>query len=114
MHTEQDPQAPTQALAPAAAGTVTADGSIGPDWTCALPAGNITMNMQGVRPGRLLAITYTQDGVGGRTVTYAGTQAVATPGTAADIQPAAGAAAVSTILFMGIDPTHVRPIGKLT
>lgn len=73
------------------------------------PAANGVITVQNLKPGQLGRFKIAQDGVGGRTVTYA----AAAPGTpvqtvsapvAGDLQPAAGAAAVTSFIFCCDDP----------
>lgn len=56
--------------APSAAGTATLDMSLGKRHTITMPAGNITIALSNVKVGDIFMVEITQDGTGGRTVTW--------------------------------------------
>lgn len=86
------------ALATGAAATV--DASFGNYFTFTAPAGNVTLTLANVKPGHTLRLAFTQDAVGGRTITWAGQTLNAFTATN-KTTPAAGANAVTIFEITG-------------
>lgn len=120
MSLSPNPTGVAATATPAAAGTVTLDCAAYNYFPIQLPAGNITVKTQNLRPGATATVYFIQDATGGRTVTWGsgGTaldQTVSAP-VVGDLQPAAGAAAETAIILQGSSPTltTVKVVGKLT
>ena len=88
---------------------VTLDFSKASAFKMVAPAANGVITVQNLKPGQYGRFKFAQDAVGGRTVTYS----AAAPGTpiqtvnapaAGDLQPAVGAAAITSFIFCCDDP----------
>ncbi len=84
-------------------GTQALDGSALNHLEITAGAGNIDMNVSGIRPGQIVSFVFNQDGVGGRTITINAGAGLQTPSFAGagTIAPNAGAGARTLYLFVG-------------
>jgi hypothetical protein len=80
--------------------TAAIDASLGNVFTFTFPAGNATFTLSNVKPGHSIDVIVTQDGGGGRTITWAGQTLNAFTATN-KTTPAAGAAAVTVFHIVG-------------
>lgn len=94
-------------LSPTASGTVTPDPSLASFYQITMPAGNITIaNPATSAVGQMLTFEFTQDGTGGRTITWGSKLLTAQ-------QPTPAASAVSLMQFW-FDGTNWMPLISLS